>query len=95
MTQQKAIREYDTETPIIAMTANAMSEDYERSLAVGMNEHLTKPIQIEKLYEAISKYVVSSNSKAESYSQALDVEINTASAVLDTKDIHTDRYIND
>ena len=91
----KAIREYDTETPIIAMTANAMSEDYERSLAVGMNEHLTKPIQIEKLYEAISKYVVSPNSKAESYSQALDVEINTASAVLDAKDIHTDRYISD
>jgi len=31
-------------TPIVAMTANAMSDDKERSLAVGMNSHLTKPI---------------------------------------------------
>lgn len=43
-------------TPIIAMTANAMSEDKQRSLAAGMNSHLTKPIQIEPLIKELSSF---------------------------------------
>ncbi len=39
--------------PIIAMTANAFSEDVERSLAYGMNGHLTKPINEEDVIEKI------------------------------------------
>lgn len=35
--------------PIIAMTANAFSEDSRKSLQIGMNGHLSKPIQIEEL----------------------------------------------
>ena len=41
--------------PIIAMTANAFDEDVETSLAAGMNEHLSKPIDPDKLYEALSR----------------------------------------
>ena len=37
------------QTPIVAMTANAMSDDKELSLAAGMNSHLTKPIEFEQV----------------------------------------------
>lgn len=35
--------------PIIAMTANAFSEDEKRSLEAGMDEHLTKPVNLDEL----------------------------------------------
>ena len=44
--------------PILAMTANALDADYQRSLEVGMNDHLTKPIDPEKLRLALEKWVV-------------------------------------
>ena len=37
------------EIPIIAMTANAFAEDKKRAFDAGMNEHIAKPIDIEKL----------------------------------------------
>ena len=41
------------EIPIIAMTANAFEEDKKRAFDAGMNEHIAKPIDIEKLRVAI------------------------------------------
>ena len=41
--------------PIVAMSANAFDEDVRRSLASGMNGHLSKPINIQKLKEMIMK----------------------------------------
>ena len=47
----------DSETvPIIAMTANAFAEDVEHARSAGMNEHLAKPIDVDKLLEVLSKY---------------------------------------
>lgn len=43
--------------PIIAMTANAFQEDRKRVLEAGMNEHLAKPLESEKLIETIGRYV--------------------------------------
>lgn len=43
--------------PIIAMTAYAFEEDVKAALAAGMNEHLSKPIRIELLYEIMKKYL--------------------------------------
>lgn len=43
--------------PIIAMTADAMSGVKERTLKAGMNEYLTKPIDITKLYAMLGKYL--------------------------------------
>ncbi len=43
------------EIPILAMTADAFYEDRRKAIAVGMNGHIAKPIQIPKLTEAISR----------------------------------------
>jgi CheY-like chemotaxis protein/HPt (histidine-containing phosphotransfer) domain-containing protein len=43
--------------PIIAMTAHGMNEDRERSLAAGMSDHLTKPIDPEELRRAIARWL--------------------------------------
>ncbi|MGL4594448.1 MAG: response regulator [Thermoguttaceae bacterium] len=43
--------------PILAMTANALDRDYQRSLDVGMNDHLTKPISADKLREALETWI--------------------------------------
>lgn len=39
--------------PIIAMTANAFDEDMKKSIDSGMNGHLSKPIDIKKLYQVL------------------------------------------
>ena len=44
------------EIPIIAMTANAFTEDVDKAKQVGMNEHLAKPLDIQKLLAVIAKY---------------------------------------
>ncbi len=43
--------------PIIAITANAMKEDIEITKNAGMNEHLSKPIDIEKLYTTLIRNI--------------------------------------
>lgn len=43
--------------PIIAVTANAYEEDRQASFAAGMNEHLTKPLNCEKLISTIGKFL--------------------------------------
>lgn len=42
--------------PIIAMTANAFREDIQKSLDAGMNEHISKPVDIETIIMVISKF---------------------------------------
>ena len=41
--------------PIVAISANAFDEDIHRSLASGMNAHLSKPVEIDKLRETLGK----------------------------------------
>jgi len=42
--------------PIVAMTAHAMTEDRKKSLAAGMNDHITKPIDPEELLAMLIKW---------------------------------------
>lgn len=55
------IREWEREqhlasTPIIALTAHALSDDKQKSLRAGCNDHLTKPFKRDTILEAIYKY---------------------------------------
>jgi len=52
-TRQLRKRYSEQELPIIALTANAMKGDREQALAVGMNDYLTKPIDVEALFGAL------------------------------------------
>ena len=57
---RRAIREAEKaesrrRTPIVALTANALSHQVEEYLRAGMDGHVPKPIEIAKLYDAISR----------------------------------------
>ena len=43
--------------PIIAMTANAFEEDKREAIAAGMNEHIAKPVQADKLLSILSEVI--------------------------------------
>ena len=43
--------------PILAMTANAFDEDRRNALEAGMNGHLSKPIELDKLMDMISEFI--------------------------------------
>jgi len=53
----RRIRKFDEETPIIALSANAYEEDREKSFSAGMNGHLSKPIEKEKLFECLGQQI--------------------------------------
>ena len=69
----KAIRRSSHELaktiPIIAMTANAFSEDIQHSLAAGMNAHISKPVDMKTLEKTIRniKYIFSESIKVSKY----------------------------
>lgn len=50
--------------PIIALTANAFDEDVQRSLQVGMNAHLSKPVEPDRLYQTLEKLIMEAENKS-------------------------------
>jgi signal transduction histidine kinase/DNA-binding NarL/FixJ family response regulator/HPt (histidine-containing phosphotransfer) domain-containing protein len=53
----RQIREFDKDIVIIALSADAMKKDIEKSKTVGMQEHLNKPIDVDKLYQTLLYYI--------------------------------------
>lgn len=62
LTATKAIRALNRPDagiiPIIAMTANDFAEDVQRCLDAGMNAHLAKPLDIEKVKKTICEHTI-------------------------------------
>ena len=53
---EKKDKYYET-LPIIAMTAHAMSDDRDRSIDAGMNEHITKPIDPDTIFSTLLRFI--------------------------------------
>jgi PAS domain S-box-containing protein len=43
--------------PVIAMTANAMVGDRDKVLAVGMNDHIAKPVRVEEMFATLARWI--------------------------------------
>lgn len=54
----RKLKKADSQTlPIVAMSANAFDEDVKKSMASGMNGHLSKPLEMDKLQKVLQKYL--------------------------------------
>ncbi len=60
-TRNIRLQPHNFNLPIIAMTAHAMNSERERCLATGMNDHLSKPIDVEQLYRTLACWLAKSN----------------------------------
>jgi CheY-like chemotaxis protein len=64
LTATREIRKLEREDaktiPIIALTANAFEEDVRQCLQAGMNAHLSKPVDIDKLTRLLGRILVNS-----------------------------------
>ncbi|KQQ67812.1 diguanylate cyclase [Pseudomonas sp. Leaf127] len=58
-TATRRIREqaHFSELPILAMTANAMEGDRERAQACGMNDHISKPLNVDGMFATLAKWI--------------------------------------
>jgi signal transduction histidine kinase/CheY-like chemotaxis protein len=67
-------------TPIIALTANAMSHQVEAYRACGMDGHVSKPVEIEKLFEMLDRVIAFNNGALEPTDKKAkrDAEVNVA-----------------
>lgn len=59
LTATKPIRKLESgkDIPIVAMTANAFNEDEKRCMAVDMNYFVSKPVDPDRLYSALLKWL--------------------------------------
>ena len=85
------IREISETVPIIALTANAMKEDIERTKNAKMNEHLNKPIDVKRFFEVLGTYL--GNCIVD---DKVDVQADYSSLAFETLDLDIARiYIGD
>jgi len=80
-TAVRKIRRWETEhartpTPIVALTASALSEDIRDSIEAGCTTHLSKPIKKARLLAAIDEFAVSRSAASEADGHRIIVEID-------------------
>jgi len=58
LTATEEIKKFNARLPIIAQTANAINEERVRCLEAGCDDFITKPVNINELYEKINKWLI-------------------------------------
>jgi len=78
----RRIRRLDSggDVPIVALTANAMREDYQRCLDAGMNAYLTKPFVVQELAETLDRYLCGKSNYLRKNSNNSDPSCNAPEA---------------
>ncbi|MGB0938064.1 MAG: response regulator [Colwellia sp.] len=78
ITATNILRKSHPDLVIIAMTANAMQGDKERVLEAGMNDHITKPINVNNMFSTMAKWIAPSarviETKDPSINQAISIQ---------------------
>lgn len=72
---------------IVGLSAQAFKEDIEEGLSSGMDEYLTKPVSIEKIYQTIYKYLILKNSSTKEKKTHITKEKIVEEKILDEKAI--------
>jgi CheY-like chemotaxis protein/HPt (histidine-containing phosphotransfer) domain-containing protein len=75
--------------PIVAMTANVFLEDVERCLAVGMNDHIAKPIDPDALLAKLAQYLPAINQESTTVPVAVPRPPDDYSTYLPTIDVQS------
>jgi diguanylate cyclase (GGDEF)-like protein len=78
----RAIRTFNTEIPIIALTAAALVEDREKALQAGMNDHLGKPFSAQQLFDHLRPWLQTRQFAAEPSSVAAETAGSKVTAQL-------------
>jgi len=75
--------------PIIAMTAHAMTGDREKSLAVGMNDHVAKPIDPNQLFMTLEKWIHPATDRGQVQKSPAGSSANVSEPVSDQTPLQT------
>lgn len=73
-------------TMVVALTANAMLGDMEKSLAAGCDMHLTKPLRRSSLFDILSRFLQSHQDSKHSKKSSTDTDSSLDSTLTDAKD---------
>ncbi|MDH3348992.1 MAG: response regulator, partial [Desulfobulbaceae bacterium] len=87
----RKIREIErfSDLPVIAMTANAMVGDREKVLEAGMNDHISKPINVNEMFNTMAKWITPSERGGTCVTEDIEEDVDSTADIPDLPGIDT------